>query len=286
MPDFVHINGTLTPAQTAAVSAYDHGLLYGHGLFETLPVYNSRVFRLAAHLKRLQCGAKLLGWPALPGDQCLTAAINQVLAANNVVNGALRLTVCRGRGPLAPDDAACGDPVVIIATRPVPSASQLKTQWTLSLSAIRRNETSPLSGVKSLNYLDNILARKAARSLGADEALLLNTGGFVAEGSVSNMFFVTGDAELVTPSPASGILPGVTREAVLELAAAENLKITERLITPEELPGFTEAFATNSLMGIMPVTAIDSRPLNSGPGPVTRLLQARYRELVEQETTS
>jgi branched-subunit amino acid aminotransferase/4-amino-4-deoxychorismate lyase len=152
------------------------------------------------------------------------------------------------------------------------------------VSTIRRNEGSPLSRVKSLSFLDNVLAREEARRLGADEAILLNGRGVVAEGSVSNVFAAR-DGELLTPSLDAGVLPGVTRAAVLELAQGEGIAAAKADLPPEALAGADEAFLTNSVMEVMPLTQLDGRLIGSGePGPLTGRLREAYAELVRRET--
>ena len=153
-------------------------------------------------------------------------------------------------------------------------------------SAVRRNETSPLSGIKSLNYLDNLLAREDARRRGADEAILLNTRGLVAEGSASNVFLVRGN-KLMTPGIQSGALSGITRRAVLELATAAGLEAVESEVEPSAFKDAAEAFLTNSVMEIMPLTRLDDRPVGSGRvGPASERLRHLYQETVLQETAA
>ena len=154
------------------------------------------------------------------------------------------------------------------------------------VSGVRRNETSPLARVKSLNYLDNLLAREEARRSGAGEALLLNTRGFIAEGAASNVFLVR-DGTLLTPGVEAGALPGITRQVVMELAGEEGLAVEEANVTLPDLFGAGEAFLTNSVMEVMPLVSVDGRPVGPGrPGPLTERLARRYRDLVARETST
>lgn len=285
MDELIYLGGRIIPAGQAAVPVCEHGLLYGNGIFETMAVYNGKVFSLAGHLARLYAGAEALDWPPLPDAATLADAIAGVLAANKLTNCALRLSAYRGTGPLAPDDTSCGSPLIIIAPRrlPPPDEERRRRGWSLVTSTIRRNDTSPLAGVKSANYLDNLLAKKAARAAGADDALLLSTRGLVAETSAANIFAVCNDM-LTTPDLASGALPGVTRATVLRLARESGLAVAERPVDLAELAGCSELFVTNSLVGLMPVTSLDGRKISDGPGPVATMLTAKFRELIAAET--
>jgi branched-subunit amino acid aminotransferase/4-amino-4-deoxychorismate lyase len=154
------------------------------------------------------------------------------------------------------------------------------------LSGVRRNETSPLARVKSLNYLDNLLAREEARRSGAGEALLLNTRGFIAEGAASNVFLAR-DGTLLTPAVEAGALPGITRQLVMELAGEEGLAVEEANVALPDLFGAGEAFLTNSVMEVMPLVSVDGRPVGPGrPGPLTERLARRYRDLIARETST
>ena len=280
---WVFVNGELVEEAAARVPALDRGLLYGYGLFETMRSYGGHLFRLQEHYRRLCEGAALLGLETPLSLPALREAIRAVLERNGLTDASLRLTVTAG-----PSDAT--EPskaqVVLFARGPTDYPEALYERGMAAvISPIRRNETSPLSRVKSLNYLDNLLAREEARRQGADEAVLLNSQGFVAEGSASNVFLVKGN-ELLTPSVQSGALPGITRQVVLELAPAAGLGSKEAEIEPEALSEAGEAFLTSSLKEVMPLTMLDGRPLGSGrPGPVSKRLRRLYRELVVREAS-
>ena len=277
---WIYLNGELVQQETATVSALDRGLLYGYGLFETMRSYGGRVFRLEEHYQRLCRGAERVGIEAPFSLADLVGATKEVLQRNGLEDARVRLMLTAGA------EGAAGS-VILLAREVTEYPRQLYRRGMSALvTSVRRNETSPLSGVKSLNYLENLLVREDARRQGVDEAILLNTRGLVAEGSASNVFLVL-DGRLVTPNLSSGCLAGVTRQAVLELAAESGLEVIE---TDVELAAFedaSEAFLTGSVMEVMPLTRLDDGPVGSGrPGPVTGRLHRLYQEMVLQETSA
>jgi len=289
--EIVYLNGSLVPRSRARVSAFDHGFLYGYGLFETMRAYNGRIFLLDRHLKRLNQSAELLGMGRALADIDLERACIDTLNANNLKDARMRLTVTKGDvGPFPgrkQDDTAT---VLVTATayRPLPAAVY-ENGYNALISEFHRDSQSRLSRLKSTSYLLSVLAKKEAESAGMDEVLLLNEHGSIVEGSISNVFFVAGD-ELVTPPLDSGILPGITREAVMELAAGSKIKVLEAEIWPEDLSRFDEAFLTNSVLETMPLVEIRDRAgkkiaIGTGrPGTITKRLMSAYREMVARET--
>ena len=282
----VCLNGEIVPAAEARVGIFDHGLLYGDGLFETCRAYGGRIFRLDAHLARLEQGARVLNLTLPWSRDSLVEAVYRTLAANNLLDAVLRLTVTRGEGPPVPDPSVCAAPTFFIAARPwapIPPAAYEAGYRAVIAESVRQNSASPFSRLKSLNFGLSQMARGEARTRGADEALLLNEHGRLAEGSVTNLFAVLG-SRLVTPPPAEGCLPGVTRAAVLELAPSVGLAAEETTLTPDELARADEAFLTNSALEIMPLTRLGDRPVGTGiPGTVTARLMAAYGDLVRLE---
>jgi branched-chain amino acid aminotransferase group I len=275
---WLHLNGRLVDREKASVPALDRGVQFGYGLYETMRSYGGRVFRLEAHYGRLHEGARLLDIALPLSLEQMTDAVVAVLKRNKVEDARLRLTVTAG-----PEG---GSPAVMLVASPLSDyPPELYERGMSAVTAsVRRNETSPLCHVKSLSVLDNFLAREDARRRGADEAILLNTRGQVAEGSWTNVFLVRG-GRVVTPGVESGILPGVTRAAVLELAAEAGLTAVEAEVGPEDVAGSAEAFLTNSVMEVMPLTSIDGRKIGAGrPGPATERLRALYREVALRET--
>ena len=283
MSELVHLNGSLVPRSGARIAALDYGFLYGYGLFETMRAYGGEVFRLDRHLDRLARSAERLGIAV--GPLALKNAVLETIQANKLEDARIRLTVSAGEGGTIPDPATCEEPMVLVVAehyQPLPDGVYQRG-FKAVVSSIRRNSQSPLSGMKSLNFLESMLARQEARAAGADEALLLNEAGLLAEASMSNVFLVS-EGSLRTPDLSCGVLPGITREAVLELAAGAGVEATECDVTLDELRQTEEAFLTNSVMVVMPLTEVEGRPVGSGrPGSVTLKLMAGYREMVGRE---
>ena len=280
MSEIVYLNGILMPRSQASISALDYGFLYGFGLFETMRAYGGRVFRLDKHLSRLARSAEILGLPI--GVANLKEAVMATIQANQLSEARIRITISIGEGGMTPNPSTCQKPTVLVLAghyQPYPEQVYQKG-FRAVVSSIRRNSQSPLSRLKSANYLENILAREEARKTVVDEALCLNEKGLLAEASMSNIFLVT-NGTLRTPRQGSGILPGITREVVLELASQLGINTLERDIRLEELFHAQEAFLTNSLIEVMPLTEIDGKPIGSGrPEPLTKRLMVAYRKVV------
>ena len=284
MARIVYCNGDFLPADKVAISPFNRGLLYGDGVFETLRAYSGRVFRLEHHLKRMHEGLQVLRMEPNGEEHGIERAINELLKLNNLSDAALRISVFRGEGegPEPPDGIRAS---ILISAKPLNKyrAQDYETGFSAHLVSMRRSSYSPLSRIKSLNYLDNILARLEAREHNAQEALLLNTLGWVAEGATSNIFIIK-HKKLITPPVDAGILPGITRAAVLEIAGIVDLQTQEETFSPEELLRADESFLTNSLMEIMPLVTLNERKIGSGrPGPLTGALLQHYRKLVNRE---
>jgi branched-chain amino acid aminotransferase len=272
----------LVPRQEAMVSPFDRGFLYGYGLFETMRSYKERVFRLDRHLTRLRLSAQRLALASELEAYDLEQAVYRTLEANKLADARIRLTVSAGPGgrALAPPVGGLIT-VLVFAEKLLLSPEVYEQGIRAALVSAKRNSLSPLSRVKATNYLDNLVAYSEAVALGAEEAILLNEKGFIAEGSMSNIFLVAGGM-LLTPSEESGILPGITREAVLELARELGVEATEGEIPLADLLRADEAFLTSSVREVLPITSIDNKSVaQGGPGPVTKRLMAAYRHLVE-----
>ena len=267
----IYLNGEILDQGEARIDPADRGFLLADGLFETLRVYGGKPFRLDAHLTRLAAGAGEIGIPAPPAAE-IEAAVSATLHANDLVAGTIRITLTRGAGPRGLLPPAEVKATLMIAAHPLPP---LPGALSARVVAIRRNEHSPLPRLKSLAYLDNILALREAAAAGCDEAILLNTAGRISGGSRSNLFLVL-DGILITPPPSEGLLAGIARQTVLDLAAAEDIPFREAALTPNELAWASEAFVTNSLLEVMPLTRIQDRALLEGP--VTEILARLYRE--------
>ncbi|SDE74442.1 Branched-chain-amino-acid aminotransferase [Sporomusa acidovorans DSM 3132] len=281
----IYFNGRLVSAAEAVLTPVDHGFLYGHGLFETMRAYHGRVFKFKEHINRLKAAADFLGWPKLPPYAELSDAITSVLNDNQLTNASVRLTCSRGQGTPRPDPGSCGQPAIAVFASPLPPPLP-PAGWSVTTVAFRRNLSSPLVKIKSANYLDNILAKQEAKAKGAEEALMLNTDGFVAEGSMSNLFMAS-EGRLITPDIYSGILPGITRSTIIELAKAAGIIVEERQVRPEELADADEIFLTSSIMEVIPVKMLDGCPVGksqtAGRGYFTVKLIQLYRELTAKE---
>jgi branched-chain amino acid aminotransferase len=289
MAEIVYLNGQLVPHFEAKLSPFDHGFLYGYGLFETMRAYNGHIFRLDSHVTRLRCSAESVGLTHSilttdEGKQSLKAACVATMEANELRNARIRLTVSAGEGDMTPDPGTCSSPTVLITARnldPLPP-EKYETGFKAAVSFLRRNSQSPLSRLKSTCYMENVLARTAARAAGCDEAIFLNEQGYLAEGSTTNVFLVS-HGELITPCFESGVLPGITREAVLEIARTANIKATERWVQLNELIEAQEAFLTNSILELMPLVSVEGRTIGTGkPGKLTGDLLFAYRKLVDE----
>jgi branched-chain amino acid aminotransferase len=281
MEQIVYLNGSLVPRSQAKISPFDLGFLYGYGLFETMRAYSGRVFRLEKHLERLSQSAKLLNLPLNAFD--LKKACYDTLRANKSKDARIRLTVSMGEGEAVPDLPKHPRPTVLVtAARYVPLSDEVyRKGYKAVVSTIDQDSQSPLSHLKSTNYLNHVLARREARASGADEAILLNERGFLCEGSTSNIFLVS-KRKLVTPGEESGCLPGITRQVVMELAREHGISLDQREVQLEELLQADEAFLTNSIMELMPVAEVNVQRI--GRGKVTEKLMQAYKEMVVKET--
>lgn len=284
MAQVVYLNGELVLRDGAKISALDRGFLYGYGLFETVRSYGGRVFRLDRHLARLMHSAEELGLASQLDPVELERAIYRTLEANETPDARIRLTIGAGEGEreLSPPTSGEVTTMVVVEKLTVP-AHLYEEGVTAATVNTRRNSQSPLPAIKSLNYLEGLIARAEAAALGVDEAIMLNDKGFLSEGSSSNLFLVVA-GRLVTASLDSGILPGVTREAVLELGRDLGVETMEGQIPPSELLRAEEVFLTTSVRELLPVVVVDGKAVGDGkPGPTGGRLLAGYRELVQRE---
>ncbi|MDO8706697.1 MAG: branched-chain-amino-acid transaminase [Sulfuricaulis sp.] len=279
-------NGEIMPACEARVPVLDHGLLYGDGVFEGIRFYGGHAFRLDAHLDRLHRSAAAIRL-TLPRDRhALAAAVADTIAAYGRPVGYLRLVATRGPGRLGLDPASCRQPnVFIIADELALVSESVRAQGArVVIASTRRIAPDALDPrIKSLNYLNHILARIEATSAGADEAILLNAWGHVAEGTADNVFVVRGGI-LLTPPATDGALEGITRAAVIELAGTSGIPWAERSLGAFDLYTAEECFLTGTGAELIPVREVDGRVMGACPGPVFRDLRAAFRGLVERET--
>jgi len=279
----VHINGKLYDKQDARVSVFDHGLLYGDGVFEGIRSYGGNVFRLAQHLDRLWESAKAICLEIPVAKDQMARAIRETLAANRIEDGYIRVLVTRGRGTLGLDPYKCSDPQVIIITDRIelyPPELYEKGLEIVTVSTTRNHPAALSPRVKSLNYLNNILAKIEGLQAGCIEALMLNHKGELAECTGDNIFLVR-EGKVYTPPNDAGILEGITRAAVIELARNEaGLRVFEVPLTKHDVYISDECFLTGTAAEVVPVVKVDSRVIGSGrPGPVTRDLMERFHQL-------
>jgi branched-chain amino acid aminotransferase len=278
----VWINGKFYDKAEAKISVYDHGLLYGDGVFEGIRVYHGKVFRLKQHMDRLYDSARSI-WLEIPmSKEALTAAVEETVRVNEKDDGYIRLVVTRGSGTLGLDPRKC-DPQMIVIVDDIslyPSALYENGLEIITAATIRSHPAALSPRVKSLNYLNNILAKIEAIRGGCLEALMLNHKGEVAECTGDNVFVVK-SGQIRTPPIDAGILEGVTRNAVMELARAGRMDVREMVLTRHDIFTADEFFLTGTAAEIIPVVKCDGRPIGNGkPGPVTKELRARFQELV------
>ncbi len=282
------LNGTIMPAHDATISVFDHGLLYGDGVFEGIRFYNRRSFRLQEHLLRLQRSARAIALQMPYTLAQMTDFITATVNAATFDHGYLRVVITRGAGSLGIDPRNCGQPTffIIADTLQMVRAEAREQGARLIIASTRR---LPMDGldprVKSLNYLNHILARIEANQAGMDEAILLNRNGHVAEGTADNIFIVHNDV-LLTPPVSDGALEGITRNLIIELAQRNGIPLQEKSLAPYDLHTADEVFLTGTGAELIPVREIDGRAMTRCPGPRFRQLQELFSAQVGLETGS
>jgi branched-chain amino acid aminotransferase len=278
----IYIDGKYCDKENAKISVYDHGLLYGDGVFEGMRSYNGRVFRLAEHLDRLWDSAQAI-WLKIPMTKAeMVKAVNDTLASNEIKDGYVRLIVTRGVGTLGLDPNKCGTPSIIIIADHItlyPDELYEKGLEIVTVSVPRTHPAALSPRIKSLNYLNNILAKIEGIQAGCIEALMLNHKGELAECTGDNIFLVRG-GRISTPPADAGILAGITRNAVIGLAKELGVEVAEVALTKYDAYVADECFLTGSAAELIPVVKLDGRTIGDGhPGPTTRELTARFKKL-------
>jgi branched-chain amino acid aminotransferase len=284
----IHIDGQLLDKEDAKISVFDHGLLYGDGVFEGIRIYHGRIFRLTAHLKRLYESARSICMEIpIPIEEMEKATLDTV-AANNLQDGYIRLVITRGVGSLGLNPFQCPRPSVIIiaSTISLYPAERYEKGLNLITCATRRPTPAALSPqVKSLNYLNNVMAKIEAINANAEEGVMLNEQGFVAECTGDNLFIVR-DGTVVTPPVSAGALNGITRRVIFDLAPEVGVPIHEEELTRYELYTADECFLTGTAAEVVPVAVYDRRLIGDGkPGPITLRFIERFRHLVKNTGT-
>ncbi len=279
----IYINGTYFPKSEAKISVYDHGLLYGDGVFEGLRAYSGKVFRLEKHIDRLYDSARAILLTIPIGKQEMIAAVNDTIKRNNLSDAYVRLVITRGAGALGLDPNRTSDPQVIVIADHIalyPKEHYENGLEIVTASTIRNHPAALDPRIKSLNYLNNIMAKVEGLRAGCQEALMLNHRGEVAECTGDNIFTVR-NGRISTPPVDAGILEGITREAVMELARDAGLEISEVSMTRHDIYIADECFLTGSAAEVIPVIKLDDRPIGDGKvGPITKQLSKAFHQHV------
>jgi branched-chain amino acid aminotransferase len=288
MSGAVYLNGRIMTREQATISPYDHGFLYGDGVFEGIRVYDGRIFKLEEHLDRLYASAAQI-MLEIPMDRAaLRAALIETVRSTQLRDAYIRPVISRGPGDLGIDPRKCPAPTVVIIVDAIQLYPKEAYERGLRMvtATVRRPAVDALNGrIKSLNYMNNILARMEANRAGVEEALMLTGEGYVCECSADNVFLVS-KGELLTPAPHLGLLKGVTRDTVLALARDAGIQTGERILTMYDVYAAEECFLTGTGAEIAPVVEVDGRRIGSGrPGEMTRKLWSEFREYARRTGT-
>ncbi|MCX8030291.1 MAG: aminotransferase class IV [Thermodesulfovibrionales bacterium] len=278
---YIYLNNKIVRSSEAKISVFDHGFLYGDGIFETMRAYSGVIFKIDEHLNRLYRSASLIGLDINKDLNEIKIALYETLKANSLNNAYIRLSISRGIGPIGIDPDLCTEKTFVIITnefKSYPNSYYLDGIKTI-ISRTRRNPTEALNPqIKSFNFLNNILAKIEAKKEQALEAIMLNMDNYIAEGTISNIFFVK-DEVLCTPSISCGILDGITRNVVLEIAHRNSLDVIEGRFIKEDLLSASEVFLTNSSMELIPVKKVNETSFNVGK--FYKLLHKEYKREIE-----
>ena len=284
----IYIDGEFLPKAEAKVSVFDHGLLYGDGVFEGIRSYNGRVFKLDEHLERLYDSAKSIMLEIPISIETMEETVLETLRRNNLREAYIRLIITRGVGDLGLDPDKCPKPSIIIIADKIVLYPQKYYEEGLEIitASVRRNYAEAINPrIKSLNYLNNILAKIEGKQAGTEEVLMLNAEGYVVECTGDNIFWIK-NGTLVTPPVHMGILEGVTRNSVIDLAREAGIRVEERVFTRHDLYIADECFLTGTAAEVIPVVKIDRRAVGDGqPGKVTQRLIAAFRQLANSTGT-
>lgn len=276
----VYVNGDWVPKSRASVSVFDHGLLYGDGVFEGIRVYDGVIFQFKEHLDRLYSSAKTIKLEVPLSSEEMTKAVVETIKRNGLKDAYIRLVVTRGLGDLGVDPRKCRKSSLIIITEFVdPSYGVIAKQRGISaiISSVRRDPVDATSHeIKSLNYLNSVMAKIEAVDVGADDALMLDRSGFLSEATTTNLFLVKNE-EILTPPSSAGILPGVTRKRTIKLVRELGYSMLERALTPYDVVNADEAFLTGTLAEIVPLVRVKGIEIGDGePGPITHQIMDAF----------
>ncbi len=277
---YVYLNNKIVPLSEARVSVFDHGFLYGDGIYETMRVYDGVVFMINEHLERLYRSAFFIGLNMPKKIPDIKIAIYETLQENKLTEAFVRVTVSRGHGPIGLDPDLCKEPTFVVMANEFKNypKSYYEDGIKLISASVRKNLKEALNPqIKSLNFLNNILAKIEAKQKDAYEAIMLNVSGHLTEGTISNIFFVK-DEILCTPSVECGILDGITRAIVIDLAIKNGGEVKEGQFNLKDLYSASEVFITNTTMEVMPISRVDD--IDFKVGDVSRLLMKKYRQEV------
>jgi branched-chain amino acid aminotransferase len=292
MPATVNVNGLIVDQEHARVSVFDHGFLYGEGVYETLRTYNGQPFLFDHHMRRLRNSAGMLALPIPISDAEIATRFLDTMQAGGLVGGPgkeayIRLMVTRGVGELSYDPAVCREPSIVVIVKPQvdPPAEVFEHGVAVAIVSTVRNHPGTVNPlIKSNNLLNNALAMQEAVRRGAYEGIMRNYRGELAEGTTSNLFIVKNGAALTPPLDA-GLLPGITREFLFEIGAEQRIEVREAVLLDEDLFGADEAFLTSTTREIVPIVQVDDRPIGSGrPGPLTGTLLEAFRQKAQELT--
>ncbi len=282
---WVFLNDQFVQKEHARVSVFDHGFLYGDGVYETLRVYQGKIFLWERHLARLRRSCELIALELPIQDETWMSIIGELLIRNGLQNAGLRVTISRGEGEVGIDPRLCARPTVVVMAKPVATYldQQREQGMSLHLSSVRRNsELAQSPQIKAISFLNNILAKQEAIRVGADDALMLNMEGYLAECTTSNIFFVK-NQRLYTPAVDCGILKGIIRDVVMDLAEEQGVGVEEGCYTIEQLFQADECFITNTGIEIMPISKIGDCQIGQGKrGPLTDELGQVFKQNVNR----
>jgi branched-chain amino acid aminotransferase len=282
----VYVNGKFVHKEKASVSVFDHGFLYGDGIYETLRAYHGKLFLLSKHLSRLKHSADAISLKLPLSIDKIGEALYETLNVNKLTEAYVRIHLSRGPGEIGLDPALSHAPTMIIVTQPFRDYPPEFYEYGVAAAVVKTRRNHPLAispDIKSTNFLNNILAKMESLKAGAYEGIMLNWEGHVAEGTISNIFTVK-NGVLYTPDLSTGILEGVTRGLVLHLARKDHIPTKETRLKPRDLSDADECFITNTTVEVMPVTRIDGSAVGNGkPGPVTAALRAAYQREVAKD---